>query len=219
MSLGYGALVLAGFLAVPPGSVNFDAVQRGTAPPNWTVTPGRSARQPRWSVRFDPTAPSRGNVLEQTGNSASDESSPLALFDPVICRDGDLSVKFRIDPRGTGHTAGVVWRYQDDKNYYLLDFSATQKKISLYRVQNGVRQPVRIRGARPGVFHLEHDVKTGQWHLARVNFRGDGIKVYLGNRRLFEAEDSGLRGAGKTGVLTGGATVAAFDDFRIDKKI
>ena len=61
-------------------------------------------------------------------------------------------------------------------------------------------------------------MKTGQWHVARVSFRGNGIKVYFGNRRLFDAEDSGLPGAGKTGVLTSGTTVASFDDFRIEKK-
>ena len=210
MAIGFNVLVLTGLLAASPGSVNFDGLKLGTAPLNWTVVPG-------WRVLFDPTAPSRGNVLGQTAATAGEQEA-VAVFDPVVCRDGDLSVKFRIDPKGTGRTAGIVWRYQDSKNYYLLDFSASQKRVELYRVQNGVRLPLRVRGSRPGVFAISHEVKTGQWHVARVSFRGNGIKVYFGNRRLFDAEDSGLPGAGKTGVLTSGTTVASFDDFRIEKK-
>lgn len=218
MAIGFSALVLVGLLAINPGIVNFDAFQPGAAPRGWTVSPSGTSGHSWWRVRSDPTAPSRGNVLEQTAAGPAGHADPVAVFDTVVCRDGDLSVKFRIEPSGTGGTAGIVWRYQDAGNYYLLDFSSGQKKIALYRVENGVRHALRIRGARSEGFAMPHDVKAGQWHVARVSFRGDAIKVYFGNRRLFEAQDAGLQGAGKTGVLTSGATAAAFDDFRIEKK-
>jgi len=144
------------------------------------------------------------------------EDSPLAVFDSVICKDGELSVKFRIDPKAPGGVAGIVWRYQDEKNYYLLDFDSTRKLISLFRVKDGVRRPIPDRTGRPKA--VGHDVRAGEWHVVKVSFRGGGIKVYFGNRRLLEANDGAPPSAGKTGVVTMGATVAAFDDFRIEKK-
>ncbi len=208
------ALLLAGFLAAAPGNVDFDSLQCGIPPKHWTlVTPADSGQHLR--VRYDATAPSRGNVLE---SSARGSEAPLAVFDPVVCHDGDLSVKFRIDSRASSGTAGIVWRYQNPGNYYLLDFSSSRSMITMYRIRDGMRQELRIRGARGGPSTLRHEVKSGEWHLARVNFRGNRIQVYLGNRRLFEAEDTGFTGTGKAGLVTSGSLVATFDDFRIDKK-
>ena len=213
--MGTGFLIfvaVAGLMSAAPGNVNFDSSKPGAAPPNWTIGPGSHGTLP-WLVRSDSSAPSRGNVLE---SSARGDDSPVAVFDPVICKDGDLSVKFRIDPKASGGTAGIVWRYADARNYYVLDFNPGQKTITLYRVRDGVRQPVPEKGL--GLLRSRHDIPTGQWHAAKVSFRGNNIKVFFGNRRLFEASDSGLAGAGKAGVVTSGATIAAFDDFRIDKK-
>jgi len=207
-----GILALAGLLDAGPGIVNFDSAPPGLAPPNWSVGSGSAGYRP-WLVRSDSSAPSRGHVLE---SSARGEDSPVAVFDSVICRDGELSVKFRIDPKAVGGSAGIVWRYRDDKNYYLLDFDATHKTIGLFRVLDGVRRPVPDRTGKPKI--VKHEIRAGEWHLAKVTFRGTGIKVYFGNRRLFEANDEALRGSGKTGVVTGGATIAAFDDFRIEKR-
>ena len=47
--------------------VNFDSTAPGTLPAGWTsgVT-GKGA--PRWSVEADPSAPSKPNVLQQSGS-------------------------------------------------------------------------------------------------------------------------------------------------------
>lgn len=215
MAVGiHTALLFAGLLASAPENVNFDSLRQGAAPQNWTtINPADGSSFLR--VRYDASAPSRGNVLEASARGAT---NPLAVFDPVTCRDGDLSVKFRIDSQASVGTAGVVWRYRDPKNYYILDFSSSQGVIGMYQVRDGVRQQVRLRGGKSGNAVLKHEVKSGEWHLVRVNFRGSRIKVFLGHRRLFEADDSAFRGAGKAGLVTSGALIANFDDFRIEKK-
>ena len=192
-------------------SVNFDNLKPTTVPPNWTITATGTTQSPRWEVRQDATAPSRPNVLQQLSTTFTAAQFPLAIYDKVICRDGDLSVKFEIanGPRRI-KSAGMIWRYQDPRNYYLLRFSVDGKNIELFRVQDG-----RLRAISMVV---PHDLRTGEWYVAKVVFRGPHFRVFVGNRQLFDATDDSLAEPGKTGLWTRSGTVASFDDFRIDKK-
>lgn len=200
-------------------TVSFDNLKPGAMPPFWTATATRPLETPRWEIRRDSTAPSRPNVLAQVSGTANNSEFPLAVFDKVICRDGDLSVKFKI-ASGTRRikTAGMVWRYQDPQNYYLLHFSADEENIVLSHVENGQLRPVPVLGGKPGSAGVSRDLRTGEWYVAKVIFRGDHFRVLFGNRQLFEAVDNSLTAPGKTGVWTRGGTVASFDDFRIDRK-
>lgn len=200
-------------------AVNFDNLKPGTLPPFWTVTATRPVQPVRWEIRLDSTAPSRSNVFAQIAEGASNSEFPLAVFDKVMCHDGDLSVKFKITTNARRNkTAGIVWRYQDPMNYYLLDFGVDESNIALYHVQNGQLRPISIPGTKQTGPGMRHELKAGQWYAAKVIFRGNTFKVLFGNRQLFEAADKGLDAPGKTGLWTRGGTVAAFDDFRIDKK-
>lgn len=214
-----GVVALLSLLGFGNDSINFDGVKPGVAPPNWSFMTAIGAPRPSWQVRYDPSAPSRGNVLERIPGNSKDVESPVAVFDKVVCRDGDLSVKFKIEGRGRGRSVGIVWRYQDPRNYYLLHFSADEKSIALFRVKDGRNEALpAFSDGKPLGLKISHEIQAGQWYVAKVSFRGSSIRVLVGNRRLFDADDSALSGAGKTGVWTYGHTAAAFDDFRIDKK-
>ncbi|HEX4276984.1 MAG TPA: hypothetical protein VHZ74_16620 [Bryobacteraceae bacterium] len=213
------AFLTFGLFGIGGDTINFDNQKPGARPAYWGQTATRPAERPHWEIRLDSTAPSRPNVLSQVSPAANDSEFPLAVFDKVICRDGDLSVKFKIaDGPGKIKTAGIVWRYQDQRNYYLLHFSVDEKNIVLFRVQNGQTHAIPVAGGQPGAFGVKHDLRTGQWYVAKVVFRGNNFRVLFGNRQLFQATDDTLDAPGKTGVWTRGGTIASFDDFRIDKK-
>jgi hypothetical protein len=212
------AVALAGLLGLPPNAADFDALKPGAIPPGWSFVSMPDAPA-HWEIRRDPTAPSRGNVLVQA-TGAKESESPLALFDNSFCRDGDLTVKLRIDGNSGAHSAGVVWRYQNPSNYYLLRLSADQRTVGLFRVHNGIETSIPVVGGRKTSV-VPHDVQANRWYIAKVIFRGPRIRVLVGNRKLFDAEDrpeGALLSPGKAGVWTRGLTHAAFDDFRIDKK-
>jgi hypothetical protein len=214
-----GFLIAAALTILGSGAenVNYDTVRQGHLPPGWSSPSDRE-----WGVRSDKTAPSRPNVLQGGSGAAGESEPPLAVFDKVVCRDADLSVKFRIgagqsgNPRG--NAAGIVWRYRDPGNYYLLSLSADDRNIVLQRVQNGVASVIPADGGKPGAVGVAEDIRPGQWHVVKVSFRGPKVQVFFGNRSLFTAQDSGILTAGKTGLWAKGADGAAFDDFRIDKK-
>jgi hypothetical protein len=203
------ALTLAGFGAE---NINYDAARQGQLPPGWSAPSSHG-----WEVRSDKTAPSHPNVLRGGAGTADKSEPPLALFDKIVCRDGDLSVKFRIDV-SRGNAAGVVWRYQDPQNYYLLSLSADEKSIVLQRIHNGAAEVISTTGGKPAAVGVSEDIRAGQWHVIKVSFRGPKVQVFFGNRSIFTAQDSGISGPGKTGLWAKGPSGAAFDDFRIDKK-
>jgi hypothetical protein len=200
------------------GAVNFDKLKPGSFPPYWTATSTGAGDPARWEIVPDKTAPSRGNVFAEMG-VPRDAESPLAVYDRISCRDGDLSVKFKIVPNTRRmKAAGIVWRFQDPQNYYLLEFGIDERSIVLYRVQNGQRRPVPVLRGRPGDVGVSHELRTGQWYETKVMFRGEHFKVLFDNRELFYADDNSLPMPGKTGLWTHGGTVASFDDYRIDRK-
>ena len=205
------------FMGLGADVVNFDALTPGSAPSAWTIE-SHGKTGPKWIVKADPTAPSRPNVLEQATGGTSEADLPIAIFDKTVCRDGDLSVKFRINGGRRIRTAGVVWRYVDANNYYLLHLSADENNITLYRVRDGKPEAVPPLGSPKGQTGVHHNLKVGEWYITKVIFRGSKIRVLFGNRRLFEAEDNTITGQGRTGIWTRGHTIASFDDFRIDKK-
>ncbi|HEX4136162.1 MAG TPA: family 16 glycoside hydrolase [Bryobacteraceae bacterium] len=213
------ALITFSFFGLIGLTINFDNLKPTSFPPYWTAVTTRPQEPARWEVLRDSTAPSRPNVFARVSGVPNNSEYALAVFDKVICRDGDLSVKFKIASGARRvKTAGIVWRYQDPRNYYLLDFNADDKNIGLVRVENGQRHPIPLHGGKPGGLEVPHDLRTGQWYVAKVVFRGDSIRVLFDNRQLFDAVDASLSTPGKTGLWTRGGTEASFDDFRIDRK-
>ena len=198
-------------LAYGAENVNYDAARKGQLPSGWSAPVAHE-----WEVRPDKTAPSGPNVFE--ASEAGKSEPPLALFDKIVCRDGDLSVKFRIEGSQGGNAAGIVWRYQDPNNYYLLSLSADEGNIVLRRIRNGVPEVISTSGGKRAAVGVAENIRAGQWHVVKVRFRGSKVEVFFGNRSIFTADDSGLLTPGKTGLWAKGAKGAAFDDFRIDKK-
>jgi hypothetical protein len=213
MNNGLVIVLALAILGSAAESVNYDSTRQGQLPSGWSAPAARD-----WEVRSDKTAPSHPNVLLGASGAAAEAGPPLALFDKVVCRDGDVSVKFRIDGRQPGNAAGIVWRYQDANNYYLLRLSAGDRNIVLEHVQNGVPKIISTSGGKSAPVGVAEDIRPGQWHVVKVSFRGPKVQVFFGNRSVFTAEDSGNLNPGRTGLWARGATGAAFDDFRVDKK-
>lgn len=211
IALAAAAFITFNLFGLGGDSVNFDNQKPGKPPSGWTLIANRTTQTPRWEVRLDSTAPSRPNILQQLSTNFPDAEFPLAIFDRTTCRDGDLSIKFKIasGPHRT-RSAGIVWRYQDPRNYYLLRFSVDDSNIGIFHVQDGQMHPVG------GAVH--HDLHTNQWYAAKVSFRGPNFHVLFGNRQLFDASDDALNAPGKAGLWTSAGTVASFDDFRLEKK-
>ncbi|MEH2491165.1 hypothetical protein V1280_007104 [Bradyrhizobium sp. AZCC 2230] len=187
-------------------TVNFDNAATGAAPEGWTLTmTGRG--QPKWTVEVESTAPSKPNVLKQSGQA----TFPVALRNGTSVLDGFVEVKFKAIAGSEDRAAGIVWRAKDADNYYVVRANALEDNVVLYKTIKGVRSALDIVG-RKGGYGVKVSVPSGQWHSLRCEFAGTLFKVTYDGRPMFEVEDESIRDAGMIGLWTKADSVTVFDD-------
>ena len=185
-------------------TVNFDDTKTDALPPTWTGTKTGKG-EPKWTVVADATAPSKPNILKQSGEA----DYPVAFKSDASLKDGFVEVKFKPVSGKEDQAGGVVWRVQDANNYYVARANALEGNVRIYKVVNGKR--TQFNG-------VNVKVESGQWQTLRVEFAGTRFKVFFNGKHLFDAEDATFKDAGKVGVWTKADSVTLFDDFSYGAK-
>ena len=177
----------------------FDQEKTGAAPVGWSCgVTGKGS--PRWTVDADSSAPSKPNVLRQSGSGAF----PWCMKTGTLVADGFVEVKFKPEKGQQDQAGGVIWRGKDGANYYVARANALEDNVSLYYTANGQRNTIK---------YVNAPVPRNVWHTLRVEFAGRKIKVVLDGKTYIEAQDEHISGAGMVGVWTKADSVTAFDDF------
>ncbi len=179
--------------------VNFDDLKTGAPPPGWTATlTGKG--EAKWVVVADDTAPSKPNVLKQSGEA----TYPVCFKNDTRLKDGYVAVKFKPVAGKEDQAGGVIWRCQDADNYYIARANALEDNLTIYHTINGKRVSFK---------NVDVKVASGVWHTLRVEFQGNKFTVTLDGQKLIEATDDSFSQAGKVGVWTKADSVTLFDDF------
>lgn len=190
--------------ALSAKTVNFDAVQPGKLPTGWQagVTGGGN---PQWSVEADATAPSKPNVLKQSGEG----KFPWCVDPTASLKDGFVQVKFKPVSGKEDQAGGVIWRWQDGDNYYVARGNALEDNVTIYYTTKGERHE---RG------RAKMKVATNEWHTLRVDFQGPHFTLSLDGTKALEWNDDTFQNAGAVGVWTKADSVTLFDDFTFEGK-
>lgn len=178
---------------------NFDALAAGAAPAGWQCrVSGRG--DPKWLVEPDETAPSKPNVLRQSGQG----TFPWCTKNGTSLENGFVEVKFKSIAGREDQAGGLVWRFTGPRSYYVARANALENNVSLYYMWLGLRRTIK---------YVDAPVPSGQWNTLRVEFEGKQIKVILNGRPYIDVSDDHISGAGQVGVWTKADSVTAFDDF------
>src|SRR6058998_1859210 len=86
-------------------NIHFDDATAGAAPPGWTATKTGKG-EPKWTIEKDDTAPSKPNVLKQSGEA----TYPVCLKNDTSVKDGFVEVKFKPVSGKEDQAGGVIWR-------------------------------------------------------------------------------------------------------------
>ena len=196
---------------------NFDKDAAGGLPTNFHAALTGSGAPGQWAVTADSSAPSQPNVLAQTSADSTSYRFPLAIADEGSFRDLDLSVRFKTISGRVDQAAGLVWRLKDANNYYIVRANALEGNVVLYKVQNGKRTDLPVKG-EGRTYGKKASVPSGQWNELRVTATGNLFEVHLNNQKLYEVEDSTFPEGGKVSLWTKADSVTHFDDLRVTAK-
>lgn len=194
--------------------IDFESDKVGQPPASFSSALTGSGRPGVWVVRKDESAPERGNVLAQTDADRTSYRFPVTVFNDVTSKDVDLSVRFRPVSGGVDQAAGLVWRYQDANNYYIVRANALEGNVVLYKVENGKRTDLPLKGSGR-TYGKKADVPKDKWSQMGVTARGSLFTVSINGEGLYEVEDVTFTGAGKAGVWTKADSITYFDDLTI----
>jgi len=185
-------------------TINFDDAKPGEPPPGWTATKTGKG-EAKWTVEKDDTAPSKPNVLKQSGEA----TYPVCLKNDTSVKDGFVEVKFKPVSGKEDQAGGLVWRAKDADNYYIARANALEDNVTIYHT---------IKGKRTEKKRMHTKVSSGEWHTLRVDFSGEYFTVTFDGKKALEWDDKTLTDAGMVGVWTKADSVTLFDDFTYGNK-
>jgi len=185
----------------------FDRDQPGQLPSGFA--PGSAnVDSGRWEVKADPQSPSPPNVLAHISSNQAGLSPQVLFLEKVEAANLELSVRIKTAQDGEGQGGGVVFRAQDDRNYYVIWLSPRESLVRLDKVVNG--QPQTLQ-------ELQVETEPGMWQSLRLSIRGPILEAFLNKRFLSAREDNwelATYKKGKLGLWSRGAGVVHFDNVR-----
>ena len=132
-------------------------------------------------------------VLAQMDADPTDERFPMLVYDKETFKDFTLSTKFKIVSGALEQMAGLVFRFQNESNFYVVRASAIGHNLRFYKVVNGVRGDL----VGPPM-----DISTGAWHSLAVQCQGNQITFYLDDKLVMPPLQDETFDSGKIGFWT-----------------
>lgn len=204
-----GAEISFNFSGYPEGAVptNFQAVLAGGGQPGaWQIV---NAEVPPLLAPLTDRAlvVARHGVLAQTGADPTDERFPMFIFTGEKFRNFKFTTRFKIVGGVTEQMAGVVFRYQNSSNYYVVRASALGNNIRFYKVVDNVRSdPIG-----PDVA-----VTAGDWHALGVQCEGNQITISYDGKPVMPALGDNTFTEGLVGFRTKSDALSYFTDAMVD---
>jgi hypothetical protein len=204
------ALLMATTAAFAETKVTFD--EAGALPKGWQsgITGSGTAK---WEVVRDDSAVSAPLVLKQSGKA----TYCWAAKTDVQIKDGFAEARFKPLTGKEDQAGGLVFRFKDANNYYVVRGNALEGNVVLYKTVNGKRSSLPVKGRLMG-YGVDAKVAANNWNVLRVEFAGKLFTVSLNGTKIFEVEDNTFAEAGAVGVWTKADSVTLFDGFSYGNK-
>ncbi len=184
---------------------NFDGDASGQVPSKFvmgTFFDGHPAGE--WKVIETPRALSPPKVLAQLRHKGAEHNYNLVLVEDINASNLDLSVSFLPMSGQADMGGGLIWRAQDDRNYYLTRANPLEQNIRIYRVVKGIRHMLK---------NYDHIIDVRKWHSLRVIQQGCRVQVFYDDKQAFDLCDETFK-EGRIGLWTKSDAVTYFDDLK-----
>jgi hypothetical protein len=199
--------------------INFADFAQDQTPTNFHNALAGGGKPGEWKVVMDDVpsafAPLSGQtpvfnrqaVLAQLSEDPTDERFPMLIYDGETFKDFKLTTQFKIVSGAAEQMAGVVFRFQNESNFYVLRASALGHNLRFYKVVNGIRSDP---------LGPQLDIPTNAWHSLAVECQGDQMIFRYDDRLVMPPLNDSSFAEGKIGFWTKSDAVSHFGDTTID---
>lgn len=195
---------------------NFEKDTLGSVPTGFTSLLGGQGEPGVWAIEIDDSAAQGTRVVTQTNTQVLSYRFPLLIQNSLSAADVVLKVRFKAVAGKLDQAAGLVWRFTDTNNYYVVRANALEDNVVLYRVKDGKREDLKPFGADASAYGRKVSIPSGHWHLLEVSVRDTRFSVRFNNTDLFTVEDATFTAPGRIGLWTKADSLTRFDDLQVD---
>lgn len=199
--------------------IQWDNIAEGQTPTNFHSALAGGGQPGAWTIVMDSVPPTlapltdkapvaQHPVIAQTSTDATDERFPMFIYDGQQFKDFKLMTRFKIVSGTAEQMAGIVFRYQNESNFYVLRASALGKNFRFYKVVNGIRSDPIGPGNIP--------IPTNTWQTLAVQCQGNQIVCWLDGKLAMPALNDNTFTMGKIGFWTKSDAVSYFADTTVD---
>lgn len=193
-----------------PRTITFSKEDLGKTPKGWTAASTGKGEGSVWKVVADDTSPSKtGYVVAQTAEGPNPFFN-LCVVDDTNYMDVEMTVSFKAMKGKLDQGGGLVWRYQDNNNYYIARMNPLEDNFRVYKVVAGKRIQLATKEDLP--------VKAGEWHTISIKMAGEQIECSLDGKKHLEAKDDTIAKPGKVGLWSKADAQSYFDMLKISGK-
>jgi len=192
---------------------DFDHDRGYSKPQDWIGVAGD------WQVLIDSDAPSEPNTLGLPGYGLPQTRQLKIWFqsffgtsyllatpkDTTEYTDFSYEAAFKAWGGAWGSYAGLVFRYTDPQNYYVLAAACPKDNLTLYRMSGGQLNLIK---------EVSATLERGRWYTFKVDARGSHFIAYLDGKQMFEADDATIA-KGRIGVWSQNDSRVSFDNIKL----
>ena len=186
---------------------NFDADKTGQLAEGWQDVDGAG-----WEVFSDPTAPSQPNDFGlpagrmMTSLTHGLEYHPkVVMKDPTEYSDFTLEAQFKPIKGYFDCSGGLIVRYANPENYYVLALGCPSDYVQLIRMYKG-----KIDQLQQKVVAID----AGNWYKVKLEVQGDHFLAYDEGKMLFDVQDSKIA-KGRIGLWSSNDSQTRFDNLTL----
>lgn len=180
-------------------------VDEGTGPDGCTPELTGEGSPANWQVRIERLLPD-GKALVETTRQAQDNRFPMCIADGPTAANAVVELEFVPHAGTMERVAGIVLRFADAQDYYVVHASVLQRAVRFTRVINGTQTQLASRDV---------PIAIGQAHWLKVSAVDDVFIVFFNNERMFEVRDGQIAGAGRFGIWSKSDSFTSYGDLFI----
>ena len=157
---------------------------------------------------LNPQAPATAKkpVLAQVSQDITDERFPILFYEKETFGDFTFTTRFKTISGKVEQMAGIVFRAQNETNFYVVRASSLGNTFRFYKVVNGERGTI---------LGPEISIPSGTWHEMSVECKGNKIRCLLNGKEAIPTLTDSSFISGQVGFWTKSDSVSYFSDAKI----